>query len=118
MVASGKKVTVVLAVPSGEQLDPSHMYPRSSRSFLAGRAATAAVLFEKRFYGSYGPLLDELAAATQNAGADVIDPKKWLVADGICISEDEDGPIRHDSSHLRAGYVRKKVRYLDATVVP
>ncbi len=118
LVASGKKVTVVMAVPSGEQLDPSHMYPRSSRSFLAGRAATAAVLFEKRFYGSYGPLLDELAAATQNAGADVIDPKKWLVADGICISEDEDGPIRHDSSHLRAGYVRKKVRYLDATVVP
>ncbi len=60
--------------------------------------------------------IDELAAVAKANGADVIDPVPFLARDGICISTDDDGPIRYDNMHIRPEFARDHVTYLDATV--
>jgi peptidoglycan/LPS O-acetylase OafA/YrhL len=114
LVKSGKQVTVLLAVPQGPQLDPKNMF---ARSFLGGREVHVTPLpideFRTMAPGSH---LDELAAVAKANGAEVIEPVAFLSRDGICISTDDNGPIRYDDLHLRAQYVRDQVMYLDATV--
>ena len=59
----------------------------------------------------------EIFAIREQTGAEVIDPIPWLSEDGYCISSNQDGPIRCDDSHLRPGFVRKYVTYLDKTIL-
>ena len=49
-----------------------------------------------------------------------MDPLDYLSDEsGECISADYEGfPIRYDEGHLRPGYVRDQVKYLDFTVLP
>jgi hypothetical protein len=111
---SGKQVTVVLALPIATPLDPTHMY---ARRFSGSREVHVTPLTVDEFRQmSQRSHIDELAAVAKANGADVIDPVPFLSRDGICISTDDDGPIRHDTVHLRANYVRDHVTYLDATV--
>jgi hypothetical protein len=43
----------------------------------------------------------------------------YLCTNGICIGKDGEGiPIRYDDGHLRIGYVKDNVLYLDETVSP
>jgi hypothetical protein len=46
----------------------------------------------------------------------VIDPLASLQVNGVCITDDENGPIRFDSSHLRTGFSRRHATYIDATL--
>jgi len=60
-----------------------------------------------------------IASVAKQNGAEVIDPMDYLCTNGVCIAEDMDGiPIRYDDGHLRPGYVRDHVKYLDFTVEP
>jgi peptidoglycan/LPS O-acetylase OafA/YrhL len=113
LVASGKRVVVVLAIPSGESLDPHRML---TRTFLGGQTCRVVPMAAESFRSTYGGPIAELASVAAANGADVIDPMQFLCRDGICIAMNEDGPIRSDNNHLRVGFTRDHVTYLDDTV--
>ena len=111
-----KEVSVVLSVPSGDALDPKR---RCTRSFLGGYKISKKKLSRAEFLNENGALLGDIAAIAKKNGAQVIDPMDYLCTNGVCIAEDENGiPIRFDDGHLRPGYVREHVKYLDETVAP
>jgi len=111
-----KKIFLVLNIPTGSELDPKKMYPRN---FVGSMDSRKKVLTKESFLRENGTLLANIAAVARKNGAEVIDPLDYLCTNGICIAEDEKGvPIRFDEGHLRPGYVREHVKYLDHTVEP
>ena len=115
LVANGKKVILILSIPTGAELDPKKMYPRNFKGIYRERKK---VLLKEAFLREYGGVLNAIAKTAREAGAEVIDPLDYLCTNGICIAEDENGPIRYDEGHLRPGYVREHLKYLDSTVAP
>ena len=114
LTAKNIHVTVVLGSPTGEKLAPQNMLVRH----FDGKIEKQFVTQTQQEWSSTAKLSDGLSEMAISNGADVIDPVDYLCADGICISENGQGPIRSDKSHLRPGYVREHVRFLDATVDP
>jgi hypothetical protein len=112
----GKQVTLVLGIPSGKSFDPKEL---CSRSFLGSYRMSNTKTSRQEYIVQCGGLLYEIASIARKNGARIIDPMDYLCTNGVCIAEDEDGvPIRYDEGHLRPGYVRDHVKYLDATVEP
>jgi hypothetical protein len=116
ITAQGKKVYLILNIPTGWELDPKGFYPRN----FGGRLdLKKKILTQESFLKENGALVTEIASLARKSRAEVIDPMNYLCTNGICIAEDENGiPIRFDEGHLRPGYVREHVKYLDRTVEP
>jgi hypothetical protein len=75
------------------------------------------VLTKEFFLNENGILLGSISEVAKKNCAEVIDPMDYLCTNGICIAEDENEvPIRFDDAHLRSGYVKDHVKYLDRTV--
>jgi hypothetical protein len=115
LTAQGKKVTVVMSIPTGKNLAPKDFF---KRGFNGRCTVVPATLTKEEFLRENGAILQQIATVAKENGAEVIDPLDYLCKDGICIRENEDGPIRYDGNHLRPGYVREHVKYLDETVAP
>jgi hypothetical protein len=115
LVDGGKKVTVVLTVPFGEELSPRSGY---RRSFLGGLERTTQPLSVVTFRQRHGQLNDAIATIASASGADVIDPVESLQINGVCIFADENGPIRFDDNHLRAEFARRHATYIDSVISP
>ena len=111
----GKKVYLLLNIPTGFELDPKNLYVRG---FISPISPGVRRLKVADFLQIDKPLRDKLLAISQSTGATIIDPIPFLSENIFCIAVNEDGPIRCDDSHLRPGYVREHVKYLDATVNP
>jgi len=112
----GKKIFLVLNIPTGSELDPKGIYPRN---FTGSTESRKKILTKEFFVKENGALLSEIALTARKNGAEVIDPLDYLCTNGICIAEDENGiPIRFDDGHLTPDYVRDHVKYLDHTVEP
>ena len=109
------RVTLLLSVPSGDELDPRNELKRSlTRISLKKLPALTIANFLDRVGWTRG----RLAEIGRDAGAEVIDPLTSLSTNGICISENKDGPIRYNDCHLRPAFVKEHIKYLDATVAP
>ena len=116
VIGMGKKVTIVLSIPTGSELDPRQL---CVRSFLGGCKLTAKQLSRENFIMENRALTEDLASIAKKSGAEVIDPLDYLCTNGICMAVDEQGiPIRYDEGHLRPGYVRERLKYLDQSVSP
>jgi len=114
--ASGKKVTLVLSIPTGNEMDPKSI---CRRGFWGIEGFHPSILSKERFLKQNGELLGDISRIAKENGATVIDPLDYLCTNGICIFEDDQGvPIYYDDHHLRPGYVRDHVIYLDGTVKP
>jgi hypothetical protein len=114
--SADKKTTLVLRMPTGGELDPKNHIQRTMRgvSYCENPALTKAAVIERE-----GVINSEIAFIGRKNGAIVIDPLDYLCTNGICINEDAAGvPIRYDEGHLRPGYVREQVKFLDQTVAP
>jgi peptidoglycan/LPS O-acetylase OafA/YrhL len=116
IVSNNKKVTLVLTIPTGSLLDPRNML---GRTFTGPVIVPLEVLKKESFIKENGDILMRIASVAKQNGAEVIHPMDYLCTNGVCIAEDMDGiPIRYDDGHLRPGYVRDHVKYLDFTVEP
>jgi len=116
LVAQHKKVTLVLNIPTSYSLHPKNMYPRT---FKGTYGMNKKNYTKENFLYDNRLLLAEIAKVAGLNGAEVIDPMDYLCTSGNCIAEDENGvPIRFDEGHLRPGYVRDHVTYLDQTMAP
>lgn len=111
----GKKVYLLLDIPTGSELDPKNLYVRS---FISPISSGVRRLKVADFLQIDKPFRDKLLAISQSTGATIIDPIPFLSENNFCTAVNEDGPIRCDDSHLRPGYVREHVKYLDITVKP
>jgi len=115
IVSTGRSVSLVLATPTGSELDPKAMF---KRGFL-GLSAREPYLLKDIFLRPNEELLNAIEATGRSHGARVIDPMNYLCSDGTIMVFDEKGiPICYDDHHLRPGYVREHVKYLDETVQP
>ncbi|MEI6376004.1 MAG: acyltransferase family protein, partial [bacterium] len=93
LVARGKSVTIILTDPCGPELNPRFFYTRSfGSSFYRSDARLTAEAFQKRTRKIH----EEIISLAEHNGAKIIDPLQYLTRDGICIAENEDGPIRFD----------------------
>jgi len=112
----GKKVFLVMSIPTGSLVDPRNML---GRSFEGPRQIALESLTKASFLKGNGDVLNAIADTARKNGAKVIDPMDYLCTNGICIGKDGEGiPIRYDDGHLRIGYVKDNVLYLDETVSP
>jgi len=113
----GKKVTVVLSIPYGNSLNPKIIVNRNFHGVYAIKPP--APLTCDHFLSVHGKVIEKVRSTALLCGAEVIDPMDYLCNNGLCIGEDNEGiPIRYDHAHLRPGYVREHVKYLDTTVEP
>jgi peptidoglycan/LPS O-acetylase OafA/YrhL len=116
LVATKKKVILVLNIPTGPEIDPKEMvrrtlFPIGFSINKNGLSTSAFTLFNDRFLRPQMKLL----AARQ--GVRVIDPMDFLCERGVCPSLESDGePIYKDDAHLRPTYVRRNVKFLDETI--
>ena len=117
MRVQGKRVIVVMTVPCGEGLDPRSGF---RRSFLGCGSHPAKGFSRQEYLKRNEAISREIRQVASQSGAEIVDPVDFLCdGQGVCIAEDADGvPIRYDSCHLRPGYVREHVKYLDFTVEP
>jgi peptidoglycan/LPS O-acetylase OafA/YrhL len=115
LVASGKKVWVVLNIPTSPLLAPENSHPRS----FSGEFQKENLVYKKAdFLGEYGSLRGDLKRVSVKNGAFVIDPLGFLCEGENCIGEYQGGPIYQDQAHLLRSYIRSHVTYLDETVEP
>jgi peptidoglycan/LPS O-acetylase OafA/YrhL len=115
IVSTGRSVSLVLATPTGSELDPKAMF---KRGFL-GLSAREPHLSKDIFLRPNEELLKAIAETARTHGAKVIDPMDYLCRNGDIIVFDEKGiPICYDDHHLRPGFVREHVKYLDENVQP
>jgi hypothetical protein len=115
LVSMGKRVTLVMSVPTGWGFDPKDSL---RRGFTGFRLRNMEKVTNEDFLREYGEMPIGIAEAAKANGAEVIDPMDYLCTNGVCIAVCDDGPIRYDSCHLRPGYVREHVKYLVHTIFP
>ncbi len=115
LVASGKKVWVVLNIPTSPLLAPENSHPRS----FSGEFQKKRIAYKKAdFLGEYGSLRGDLKQVSVKNGAIVIDPLDFLCEGENCIGEYQGEPIYQDQAHLLRSYIRSHVTYLDVTIEP
>jgi len=115
LVKRGKKVTVVLSIPYDLSLDPASAI---NRSFFGIKVIAPPAIKTKDFFQKHRDLLKKISEISVQHGCVVIDPINFLSTNSFCIFSDNGIPIRFNAGHLRPGYVRDNVRYLDFTVDP
>jgi peptidoglycan/LPS O-acetylase OafA/YrhL len=111
------EVILVTSIPTGRLLDPKHLHGRGCFGLFSKYSKAYT---KSQFLDSNGKIGEELRGVGLRAGAIIVDPLDYLCDEkGVCIAEDAKGvPIRYDPFHLRPGYVREQVKYLDFTVEP
>ena len=116
--AVGKRVVLVLNIPIAEELAPLRQLQRGWFSGISGPTDGAAAgvggITRASWDAARAHFTDELAALARRHGALVIDPADFLCDAKRCPALDARGePMYRDGYHLRAGFVREQVRYLD-----
>jgi hypothetical protein len=116
LVDQGKKVTVVLSIPMGPKFSPANCL---NRGYSCVQYTEPKIFPQKEFLEENKSLLAKIAETAVENGAQVIDPLAYLSKDGLIMLSDENGyPVSYDGYHLRPGFVREHVKYLDETVAP
>jgi hypothetical protein len=113
--AKGVKVYLVLNIPIDKKQDPKN---EVCRSFIGITSTKAESLHPKEFNERYGSFLDRLGVVGKEAGAVVIDPRDYLLSEGVFPRVMNGIHLYKDAWHLRDSYVRDHVKFLDQTVAP
>ena len=109
----GKNVYLVLNIPVDPIQDPKS---EMTRAFDGISTTIATPLLASEFRSRYGSFLLQLREVGQEAGAIIIDPLDFFLADGSYPRLINGKHIYKDSCHLRPSFVRDDVTYLDGTV--
>jgi peptidoglycan/LPS O-acetylase OafA/YrhL len=113
LVARGKRVWLVLAIPSAPQLAPHLGINRS----LDGTVTFPPLQLDRTtFENAWGPIRTKLIEVASTNGALVIDPIPALCGPTVCPGETAEGPIYTDGGHLRASYARDHAGFIDPTL--
>ena len=112
----GPRVYLILPMPTGNEFDPHHLVNRSVRDF--GFQIVQKKVERRKIMAALQPVAWRLQKIANATGAMTIDPVEYLCHDGGCATLADDGmPIYSDDHHLRPGYVREHITFLDSIVV-
>jgi peptidoglycan/LPS O-acetylase OafA/YrhL len=111
----GKKVYLVLPMPVGTDFGSQNWVKRTITGLHINPIEH---LSRKDFPASYAQISKDLRAAAQVAGASTIDPYDLLCDPDFCRTAEDGIPIYMNDVHLRADFVRARVRYLDQIFEP
>ncbi|HXO66240.1 MAG TPA: acyltransferase family protein [Steroidobacteraceae bacterium] len=121
LVASGRRVFIVLSNPTSPQFDPRWLVPvrvRFSPRLPLHFRADLRMVDVTAFEAFVAPLMNRLRDIATHTGAQVLDPRSTLCADMRCPAVAADGTSLYiDSNHLRAAYARERAGFLDRTVL-
>src|SRR3984885_614381 len=118
LVASGRRVYILLSNPTSPLFDPASMLPSQLRLSLhlpasislAGGRRIDAGPFER--YAQ--PLMSQLRTIAAQTGATAVDPRATLCDGLVCPATGADGlPLYLDSNHLRARFTREQASFID-----
>ena len=118
LVRRGKRVTLVLAFPGHPDLAPEAFFRRGFRSIVCVKPEPLSVDKAFSHFGDISAVREGMLAAARRHGVEVVDPLDFLSRDGVCIAEDDEGPIRYDMTHLRPSFVSERLDMLDHTLAP
>jgi peptidoglycan/LPS O-acetylase OafA/YrhL len=119
LVASGRRVFIVLSNPTSPDFDPLFLFPAEARLALhppdrievdpPKRSVNAAA------YEAYvQPLMMRLRDIAARTGAHVLDPRSTLCDGMLCPTIGADGvPTHLDNNHLTSSYARERAGFLD-----
>ncbi len=114
LVKDGKKVFVILPVPTDRDLNATLMYTRDLLGNGTIRVNPLTIAEFRKRWRRIDP--EEVGVVAAAAGAVVLDPVPALSRDGVLIAWDENGPVRTDSIHLRPAFSSRHATYVDPTV--
>lgn len=114
LVASGKRVVLVMASPRADGFAPKHMVRRGLGTFAFEPVPLARADLARQW-----PFIAaRLRQVARDSGAIVVDPLDHFCDDTRCQTTFEaNRPISTDGSHLRAAYVARYVTYLDPFIL-
>jgi hypothetical protein len=113
ILAQGKTVYLILNIPVDPRQDPRS---EMTRDFNGVKVSPISPLTSLAFHSLYGDFLSKLKEVGHRAGAIVIDPLDFFLADGSYPRLINGKHIYKDSCHLRPSFVREQVTYLDETL--
>jgi peptidoglycan/LPS O-acetylase OafA/YrhL len=109
------KIYVVLTAPYDETLNPNRIKERTFAGVKEG--VSKLIQTKNQFLEKAGYVNDAIRKVAIESGAEIIDPMNFLCYENKCMSVDSNGfPIRIDDRHLRPGFTKDQVRYLDFTL--
>jgi hypothetical protein len=119
LVASGRRVIIILSNQTSPRFDPLTLIPARVR--LSWRPPAhfevepASRSVDARPYEAFAaPVVQKLRAVAAAAGAEIIDPADTLCAALTCATVTEQGtPLYVDSDHLRPFFARSSALFLD-----
>jgi len=121
-VQGGKKVYLLLSIPTSSAFDPKSIVERNfdgSFSITRHDPRLVELMSEQGGVLSHGALMQRFCEEAARRGIVIIDPVPDLSENGICFSENKEGiPIYSDPQHLRSSYVKEHATYLDKTILP
>jgi peptidoglycan/LPS O-acetylase OafA/YrhL len=123
LVASGRRVVVVLSNPTSPRFDPLFLLPSGARLALRPPQRLTVARTKERidataFEAYVAPLMQKLRETATRNGARVIDPRSSLCDGMSCPTVDASGlPLYLDSNHLRAAYARERATFIDELVL-
>jgi hypothetical protein len=123
LVASGRRVYVVLSYPTSPDFEPLFLLPPSARFGLdppqrievdARERTVDATAYE----AFVRPLMQKLRDAAVRGGAQVLEPRSTLCDGMSCPAIDVSGvPTHLDSNHLTSSYARERAGFIDAALL-
>jgi peptidoglycan/LPS O-acetylase OafA/YrhL len=112
MVSHGKRVYLISNMPTGGEYDPKSRFVE--RDFF-GRWKFDSKQGNKAAWMAYSKDLKSLLQTiAKESGATFLNPEDFLCNNSECtVSTDRGDPIYMDGAHLRPGYVKDNVTFLD-----
>lgn len=112
LVAQGKRVYVILSMPTGDVFEPPRWLP--NRLFPVRDTAIQDWIDRPELVRRTAPILDRIRQSAANGGATILDPVPYLCSEKTCPAVDEKGePLYRDGGHLRAKTVRERATFID-----
>jgi peptidoglycan/LPS O-acetylase OafA/YrhL len=119
LVASGRRVFIVLSNPTSPDFDPLFLLPVAARLSIP-RAQHLNIGVSKQivdataFEAFVAPLMTKLRDIAAQSGARVIDPRSTLCEAMACLAIDTDGlPTHIDSNHITGSFARERALFVD-----
>lgn len=113
----GKKIYIILTMPTGKELSPSNMYEGSRLGCLKAKENSDVSFDWGAFHSKFDASHIKLKEMAAEIGAIIINPMDTLCIDGIVPVFDQNSrPLYKDQGHMTATYARKAATYIDQTL--
>jgi hypothetical protein len=112
LVAAGKHVYIIMSNPTVQRHIPGSNIPKRLGGFVVN--STIPEISKQEFLEETWWVSAQLRRIGERTGATLIDPVDYLCDDTKCRTMTAEGmPMYKDADHLRAGYVRDSVGWID-----